>query len=159
MKRLLHTLFPEPTPVLRLATFKDAPALAEIHAGAFRRGWDQDEFERLLSDGAVRAHVVTAGAQVPPCGFVISHVVVPEAEILSIAVRPDRRGRKLGRALLQHHLARLAGEGVTTSFLEVDEANTAALALYTRLGYETAGRRKGYYAGGTADALLLRRDF
>jgi ribosomal-protein-alanine N-acetyltransferase len=159
MKRIIQNLFVDPPPVLRAATIEDAAALAEIHGAAFRRGWDFDEFERLLRDRAVRAHVVSEGARTAPSGFVLSHVVVPEAEILSIAVKADRRGRRLGHALLQHHLARLASEGVITSFLEVDEANAAALALYGRLGYEQAGRRKGYYAGGSADALVLRRDF
>ena len=159
MRSLLERLFPPRPPAVRDAVAADAGLLADIQARAFRHGWGRDEFERLIAERAVRAHVVSEGPRGAPMGFVLSHVVAPEAEILSIAVRTDRRGRGLGLALLRHHLARLAAEGVTTSFLEVEEGNAAALALYGRLGYAQVGRRKGYYAGGGADALLLRRDF
>ncbi len=129
--------------------------------GAFRQGWGTEEFERLLSERTVRAHVLSEGAVGAPLGLILSHIVPPEAEILSIAVASRSRGRGYARRLLEHHLARLAGEGVTTSHLEVEEGNEPALRLYKRLGYVVAGRRKGYYARehGAADALILRRDF
>lgn len=159
MKSLLSRLLPRRPPAVRDAVIADAGHLAEIHARAFSRGWDREEFERLIAERAVRAHAVSEGPRGAPVGFVLSHVVAPEAEILSIAVRTDRRGRGLGFALLRHHLTRLAAEGVTTSFLEVEETNAAARTLYGRLGYAQVGRRRGYYAAGSADALLLRRDF
>jgi ribosomal-protein-alanine N-acetyltransferase len=43
-------------------------------------------------------------------------------------------------------------------FLEVRPSNTPALALYQKAGFETIGRRKGYYpaADGREDALVMR---
>ncbi|MFG1347583.1 ribosomal protein S18-alanine N-acetyltransferase [Xanthobacter autotrophicus DSM 431] len=156
MKRLIEFLFPPRPPRLRDAVAADAPQLAAIHARAFARGWGQDEFERLIAERTVRAHVACLGRK--PVGFILSHAVPPEAEVLTLAVVTDRRRRGIGRALLAHHLGRLASEGISTSFLEVEEGNTAALGLYRSMGYAEAGRRKGYYSGG-ADALMLRRDF
>ncbi|HEY0300164.1 MAG TPA: GNAT family N-acetyltransferase, partial [Rhizomicrobium sp.] len=49
--------------------------------------------------------------------------------------------------------------GAAVLFLEVAVGNEAALALYRRLGFAEAGRRKGYYAARGAppqDALVLR---
>ncbi len=149
---------PVTTPFLRDARADDASALAHLHAHSFARGWDTQEFERLLCTPVVRGHVVSSGARGTVVGFVLSNLVAPEAEILSIAISGDVRRQGLGAQLLKHHLHRLAAEGVCTSFLEVEEGNTAALRLYTRMGYEQVGRRKGYYGAG-ADALLLRRDF
>lgn len=147
-------------PDLRTATSADAPELARLHAGAFHRGWSVQEFERLLSERTGIAHVlaVPKGRLV---GFVLSHMVPPESEILSIVIDKSAQGHGHGRALLTHHLGRLAALGVTASFLEVEAGNTAALALYRRAGYGEVGRRKGYYAGpnGPADALVMRRDF
>ena len=79
------------------------------------------------------------------------------SEILSVAVAPRWRGRGLSRPLLDLHLRRLAGLGVRTVFLEVDEKNAPAGRLYRRAGFYVVGRRQGYYAGG-ASALVLRRD-
>ncbi len=155
MMALIDHFFP-PAPLrYRDGGPADAAALAALHATAFARGWEVEEFERLLSERAARAHVAVAGGKL--VGFVLSHVVAPEAEILSIAVAQAARRRGIGRGLLQHHLGRLAAEGVTTSFLEVEAGNTAALQLYGAFGYGEIGRRRGYYAG--VDALLLRRDF
>lgn len=150
-------------PRLREASAADAADCARLHAEGFARGWGAAEFESLLADRTVRAHVAYDGHGGGVLGFVLSRVVLPEAEVLSIAVAPARRGLGIGRLLHAHHLARLAAEGVTTSFLEVETGNAAALKLYAGLGYVEAGRRKGYYgqAGGApaADAVLMRRDF
>ena len=84
-----------------------------------------------------------------------------EAEILSVAVASARRGRGLARALLNHHLRRLAGLGVRAVFLEVDEDNEPARRLYRRAGFQRSAGRPGYYQHGhdhAVTALVLRRD-
>ena len=46
-------------------------------------------------------------------------------------------------------------------FLEVDETNVPALALYRRLGFREVGKRPAYYdraEGGRSGALVMRRD-
>jgi ribosomal-protein-alanine N-acetyltransferase len=94
-------------------------------------------------------------------GFALSRHAAGEAEVLSIAVDKSERGRGIGRALMNAHLARLAAAGATSVFLEVEPGNTGAIGLYNRLGFETVGERKGYYrkAGGPAvPALTLRCD-
>jgi ribosomal-protein-alanine N-acetyltransferase len=58
-------------------------------------------------------------------------------------------------------MRRLAGLGVRTIFLEVDDDNTPARRLYARSAFRQVGRRDGYYArpGNEAGAaLVLRRD-
>jgi ribosomal-protein-alanine N-acetyltransferase len=46
-------------------------------------------------------------------------------------------------------------------FLEVDETNRPAIALYKRFGFRQVGRRPNYYSsadGSSAGALVMRRD-
>ena len=84
-----------------------------------------------------------------------------EAEILTIAVDPTERKRGVGRELLNEHLQQAAFAGARQLFLEVDEDNAAALALYRRFGFQQVGQRAGYYRrqdGRPATALILRRD-
>ncbi|MFV0279637.1 MAG: GNAT family N-acetyltransferase [Rhodoblastus sp.] len=107
------------------------------------------------------ASVVADGIGPTPgfSGFVLSRRAADEAEILTIAVAPGARGAGLATALLGNHLSRLARLGVSNLFLEVDESNRPALALYRRYGFEQVGRRPAYYAkpdGARTNALILK---
>ena len=83
------------------------------------------------------------------CGW----LVVDELHITVVAVDPDERRRGHGRCLLSALLQRARQDGAAHATLEVSDDNIAALALYNRLGFQTAGRREGYYRDGS-DALI-----
>jgi ribosomal-protein-alanine N-acetyltransferase len=158
---LIAHLFRRSEPALLDARAGDAAALARLHASAFRHGWSEAEFERLLADRNVLCLIARSeGGTGEPVGFVISRLVEGEAEILMVAVARSERGRGLAGRLIARHLGRLAARGVQTVFLEVDEGNDPAIKLYARAGFEQVGRRPGYYthAEGNAAALLMRRD-
>jgi ribosomal-protein-alanine N-acetyltransferase len=162
MKRLiawLRGLMTGGEPVLTEASARDAMAIGHLHAASFRRGWSEDEIERLLLDRSVITHRATIGRAF--AGFIMSRVAAGEAEILSIAVVASRKGKGLAGRLLRHHLGRLAAVAVRTVFLEVDEDNAPALKLYRKAGFREVGRRAGYYpeqGGKPSNALVLRRD-
>ena len=130
--------------------------LASIHASAFARPWDADEFEAFLTDRAIRIDGLFLGRDGLPSGFVVSRAVADEAEILSLALARSARGRGASRTLLTQHLQTLAHAGIALVHLEVEEGNDPALALYRRSGFEPSGRRPGYYArpDGTRAAAL-----
>jgi ribosomal-protein-alanine N-acetyltransferase len=160
MMALLTRLFSRPEPVLSEAEADDAAAIAALHAVAFHRGWSEDEIEAMLADRNVLAHRALAGRTL--VGFILSRVVLGEAEIMSVAVEPARRSRGLARRLLDLHLEWLVRRlGARTVFLEVDEQNAPARRLYQRVGFREVGRREGYYpdpSGRSTAALVLRRD-
>jgi ribosomal-protein-alanine N-acetyltransferase len=159
MMQWLNRLFVRREPALTEAGPRDARAIASLHAVSFRRGWSDGEFERLLIERNVVAHRAVRGRALD--GFILSRLAAGEAEILSVAVAPARRGQGLARSMLNLHMRRLAGLGARAVFLEVDEDNTAARRLYARAGFQEVGRRAGYYqhaGGGAATALVLRRD-
>jgi len=134
----------------------DARDLAALHAASFHRGWSEDEFDRLLSDRNVVAHRATMGSRL--AGFILSRLVVDEAEILSVAVAFARQGRGVARQLLDTNLRRLAALGARSVFLEVEEGNMPARRLYRRAGFQEVGRREAYYRTEQgAAALILRR--
>ena len=141
------------------ASLRDAPALAQIHGASFHRGWDESEFESMLAERNTLVHRLRMGRKI--VGFAVSRMAADEAEILSIAVAESHRGRGLSSTLLLTHLGHLAGRGVRTVFLEVEENNQPARRLYQRTGFTVVGRRERYYrqsGGEPLNALLMRRD-
>jgi ribosomal-protein-alanine N-acetyltransferase len=159
MKGLFSNLFAHTEPVLSEASSRDAAAIAALHAASFARGWSEQEVEGLMTDRHVFAHRAMVGSVT--AGFIMSRLVEDEAEILSVAIAGNRRGRGLARNLLALHLRRLAGLGARAVFLEVDEHNAAAIRLYDRAGFREISRRPHYYPGAdgkAAAALVLRRD-
>lgn len=157
MIAIISRLFARGEPVLSEAGPRDSIAMAALHAASFHRGWSEGEFEQLLCDRNVVAHRAAIGDKL--AGFILSRLVAGEAEILSVAVAAPRRGRGLGRQLLDLHLRRLAGLGTRAVFLEVDANNAPALRLYERARFRSVGRREGYYPPDQSSAaLILRRD-
>jgi ribosomal-protein-alanine N-acetyltransferase len=142
----------------RLAELGDAAALAEVHAAAFATPWSFEDIRPMLSARGAFALGVDAAAG-GLAGFILCRVIAGEAEVLTLAVRPEHRRHGLGRALLAAAEA-IASNTATAMFLEVAADNAAAIALYAAAGYEAVGRRASYYArpaGAGADAIVMRR--
>src|SRR5262245_33828931 len=112
---------------------RDARAMAKLHGASFQRGWDEEEFEKLLLERSVIADRVTVSGAL--AGFILSRIAADEAEILSIAVDASARGQGLARRLLEMNMRRLAGFGVRSLFLEVAPDNLPACKLYRRAGF------------------------
>lgn len=134
-----------------------AEEVAALHARLFDEPWDAPAIKSLLEHPASTSLIAVAGEPKTIKGFVIAQLAADEAEILSIAVAPDWQRAGLGTRLIEG-LARASKRGEARQiFLEVAEDNTAARALYSKLGFSETGRRKGYYKrpSGSVDALTL----
>ena len=93
-------------------------------------------------------------------GFTLTRRILDEAELMLVAVMPERRGSGLGRRLLESAVGQAQARGARSMFLEVRDGNIAAYALYRAAGFVEVGRRRDYYLGGNGerfDAITLRR--
>ena len=142
---------PPPRPLPVVATPAHAAAMAAIHEASFPSGerWTAEALATLVSQPGCFARLDPEG------GFVLARVAADEAEILTLAVAPERRRRGIARALVGEARAVAAAMGAPHMLLEVAADNAAALALYGSLGFSPVGRRRGYYASGV-DAVLMR---
>jgi [ribosomal protein S18]-alanine N-acetyltransferase len=146
--------------LIRPAGTHDVRAVSEIHAASFDRPWGLTEFERLMAEETVLTHVAAGGTADVPEGFSLARLAADEAEILSIAVNPNRRGEGIAGRLLTTQMDMLALNGIRTLFLEVEDSNAPAQALYRRHGFMEVSRREAYYRkadGSAATALVMRR--
>lgn len=134
-----------------------AALLAAIHAESFppNQTWDAKAIALML--GLPGHFALLAQMDGAPVGFALGQAQSMEAEVLTLAVLPDARGKGVGQGLLAALLAMAAKLGAAEIFLEVAEANASARRLYAKAGAQQVGRRRRYYADG-ADALVLRID-
>jgi ribosomal-protein-alanine N-acetyltransferase len=138
----------------------DAGELARIHAQGFYRGWPKAEFESFLDEFSTPVYVA-CDAKRRIAGFALIRIAADEAELLTIAVDPKWRGKRIGQALLKATFDDLMMSPARRMFLEVSEDNAPAIKLYGRAGFATISSRKGYYPkpdGSAATALVMARD-
>lgn len=88
-------------------------------------------------------------------GYAGMWVIYGEAHITSIAVHPDYRGQKLGRALLEKLMQQAVKKGADRITLEVRPSNGPAQKLYQEMGFAPVGVRKGYYTDTNEDAIIM----
>ena len=79
-------------------------------------------------------------------------------QIYNIAIASEFRRKGIGEALLRHLIDKADADGCKLVTLEVRSGNEAAMELYKKLGFREVGRRKGYYAKGGEDAVLMDLD-
>ena len=117
--------------------------------------WSRGNFADSLSAGYVCRVMLDAET---PIGYAVLMVVLDEAHLLNFSVIAAAQRRGAGAAMLAHLREELRLLGVIQLFLEGRPSNTPALALYTRSGFASIGRRQSYYPAreGREDAIVMR---
>lgn len=140
----------------------DIDRLAEMQATCFHEPWGAASIAKTLSlpgSFALFLKETTPAGRIS-AGFAILQVVADQADILTFGVIPGLRRRGYARRLLEGALDEAASLGAKSVFLEVAEDNPAGLRLYLGVGFETIGRRQGYYRdsnGRKIAAVTMRR--
>jgi ribosomal-protein-alanine N-acetyltransferase len=80
-----------------------------------------------------------------------------QADVVTLAVDPDRWGNGTGSALLVSLVGEAAQRGYTEVLLEVRKDNPRARQLYLRHGFTEIGIRRGYYQPSGVDAVVMRK--
>jgi ribosomal-protein-alanine N-acetyltransferase len=137
---------------------RDVNRLAEIAAGLDQAPhWPRSAYALLSDKAGSRITLVAEDAgSGSVAGFVVARLVLPEAELESIAVTGEFQRRGIARELFLALAGVLGRRGVAEIMLEVRVGNGAALGFYRSLGFVEEGRRRGYYADPVEDAVLMR---
>jgi len=78
-----------------------------------------------------------------------------EADILTVGVVPDNRGKGIAKALMALITDWAKAQGSTAMMLEVKTDNVDAIGLYESLGYLKLNIRSNYFGAGL-DAQVMR---
>ena len=146
-------------PTIRLATLRDARAIAEMSRAEIEQGlawsWTPERVRRAVRDRSTNVAVAHEGQVL--AGFGIMHYGDEKAHLSLLAVSPARREHGVGAQLLEwlEKCARSAGCGRIE--LEARADNPVALAFYGLRGYQRFATVHGYYQG-RLDAFRLAKE-
>jgi ribosomal-protein-alanine N-acetyltransferase len=145
-------------PHLRLATARDAPAIAAMSRDLIEAGlgwsWTPSRVRGALASRDTNVVVARTPGRV--IGFGIMRYRMWTAHLDLLAVAPDHRRRGLGRRLVEWLEAVAEVAGVVSVYVEARASRAETLAFYGRLGYAEVERLLRYY-GGREDAIRLAK--
>ena len=141
-----------------LADLSDVVDLEEI-TGLNRWGYDAYRREILKNPNSVM--LVARNLSFGPAiiGFFAGWTVEDELHVNNIATHPQFRQQGIGLALMERAMDDGLQRGIIFVLLEVRASNTAAQALYRKLGFNFAARRRDYYRFPTEDAFVMKKQF
>ena len=110
--------------------------------------WSASQYKEEFSS-PTRYFVVAIDEQQSIVGY--AGVFAPgeaEADILTVGVVPEQRGKGIAKALMAQITDWAKSQGTTAMMLEVKVDNVEAIGLYQSLGYSQLNVRKDYFGPG-----------
>ncbi len=136
-------------------TAEHISAIAELEKTCFSDPWSESSIAYELTNPLSLWLVAEEDGIV--AGYIGSQSVLPESDVMNVAVNPAFRRRGIAEALVSALCRELKQAGNETLTLEVRASNGPAIALYEKLGFAQIGRRPNYYRNPKEDALILRK--
>lgn len=141
---------------LRDAVAGDLDEIARLEGELFAgEAWSRAMVREELA-GEHRRYIVLEGEDDSLIGYAGVLVVGEEADIQTIAIVPEARGRGFGRLLMRELLDEAEHRGATQVFLEVRADNSVARRLYESLGFAEIAVRPRYYQPDGVDAVVMK---
>jgi [ribosomal protein S18]-alanine N-acetyltransferase len=139
---------------IRRLAYADLPQVIAIERRAFPTPWSLAMFVLELSkpSGICLAGLIDGRL----VGYLVCSRYDTVWHLMNVAVDDRLRRRGIATALIEHlfELADGPGEQYT---LEVRTSNRAAIELYGRFEFRSAGTRRAYYHDNREDALIMWR--
>ena len=137
----------------REMTAADVPFISRLEEETFSMPWSAASFLQMIEKEDARYYVAQEnGELLGGCGLLL---IAGEGNITNVVVAPQARRRGIATGMLTHLLAEGDREGLTAYTLEVRVSNTAAIALYEKLGFVCEGVRPRFYEKPVEDAMIM----
>ena len=138
--------------IYRRMTPEDVPVISRLEEETFSMPWSAPSFLEMISKEDARYYVAEKDGKIlGGCGVLM---IAGEGNITHVVIAPESRNLGIGPAMLRHLMAEGDREGLTAYTLEVRISNVAAIHVYEKLGFESAGIRPGFYEKPVEDAII-----
>ena len=139
--------------IYRRMTPQDVPWISKLEEETFSMPWSPESFLEMIGKEDVRYYVAEEEGQIlGGCGV---WMIAGEGNITNVVVAPAARNRGIATAMLRHLIQEGDQEGLTAYTLEVRVSNAAAIHVYEKLGFVSAGIRPGFYEKPVEDAMIF----
>ncbi len=143
--------------VLRPMALQDIDQIEAIEKASFSQPWSRESLLHELEEGH-GAHYIVALQGDEVLGYAGFWQVFDEAHITNIAVKEGFRRQGIAERMMEAMDGLCRKLGILYQTLEVRVSNTAALQLYKKVGFVSAGIRPGYYEKPKEDADILWKE-
>lgn len=148
MKSLPRTLDIAPMNV------EDIPEVLRVEAMCFATPWPRNAFQNELTENKL-AHYFVGRADDAIVAYGGLWVILEDAHITTVAVKPSHQRKRFGERILIHLLDEAIERGACWVTLEVRESNHGAQELYRKYGFTVVNTRRGYYSDNDENALVM----
>lgn len=132
---------------------EDLDQVAEIEKETFSMPWTRESLRSFLNRGDTVFLVAAEKEEILGyCGYL---QVIDEADILNVAVKTAHRGNHIGTELIRRLLEEGKNQGIFRFTLEVRQSNLAAIHIYEKAGFVSAGIRKNFYEKPVENAVIM----
>jgi ribosomal-protein-alanine N-acetyltransferase len=135
----------------RRLTYADLPAVLSIERRSFPAPWSLAMFVLEVSKPSGVCLAAIAGDEI--VGYLVCSRYADVFHLMNVAVDPDLRRRGIAVRMIEQMLDEAGRDERYT--LEVRVSNHPAIAMYERLGFRRAGRRRRYYSDNGEDAMIM----
>jgi len=136
--------------VRRLA-YGDLPSVIAIERRSFPTPWSLAMF--VLEFSKPTGICLAAEDEKGLVGYLVCARYEQVWHLMNVAVVSEHRRRGIASELIDRLFEEAGSESRFT--LEVRVSNLPAIAMYERLGFRSAGRRRSYYHDNGEDALIM----
>lgn len=137
--------------MIRLANERDIDVITTL-SGMISPPWSAKMITDVLMTSSADVAVYSDSESIS--AFICAEYILDEGCITAVVVSPDARRRGIACSLIKY-IERLRQK--RNIYLEVNENNLQAIALYKKCGYTETGKRKNYY--GKDAAIIMNKEF
>ena len=136
---------------VRRPAYGDLPSVIAIERRAFPTPWSLAMFVLELSKPS--GICLAAEDETGLVGYLVCARYEEVWHLMNVAVDAPHRRRGIASELIDRLFEEAGGDARFT--LEVRVSNLPAIAMYERIGFRSAGRRRSYYHDNGEDALIM----
>jgi len=140
-----------------LMRVEDLEEILEIEKRSFTNPWSKYAFLSELNENRFATYIVIR-ADGKIIGYGGMWIIFDEAHVTNVAVLPEYRGMGIGELIMRTLIDLAKKRGAVKMTLEVRKSNHVAQNLYTKLGFQPTGIRRGYYSDNNEDAIIMWKD-